>query len=550
MQVGTMLRVRWVVCGALVAMGLFTPVTAAGAQSHRDPSARSMTLVGGIYSGLEGSTELIELAGRQVPQLWVSEPGNESESWGCPPWELVDGQVYTLLSTTGGLSGEFESAGGEVLPDGSVISLYGHFDVYFCDWFTLKPELKIQYNETGDPQTVTGTVVNGTTERVSQTFVSYQTVGPTVTNQPFEVAATVSASSGVATGVVTFDSEVGSVLPGCAARPVVDNDGQATASCQTAIAVDDANPPCGKDCPPGDVAGYKDALARFEPASGSRLLPSMEHFEAKVGPAPTATALSVTRSLVEVGQAAGYTATVTPEYIGATIPAGTIEFSEGVRPVEGCASQPLVAVSERGVATATCTISYTSTGEHQITASYADEDPEYSKTAPYPGRRPGPNFLGSTTATPARVAVTEQPATWASTEKSTAIEPVAVESTVAPAVSGSSQGAETAGPLSDLISMLPIAPGDVRVAARSLRVLHGRTAVVLLRCSGELACTGKVTLSGRVHRHDGGRSLFGSAAFSIAPHSKDAVAIVLTGAGRAALTGRHKRHGATLTVTS
>ncbi len=535
-QVRTIPRVRGLLCGAVAATALLIPAaSAAGAAGTYEFELNGISAIAGFNYQPVVSDEPIDLAGHEI-HVSILQPGRRGIGLRCPPVELDDGLVYTLISSTGGLSGELQTASGEALGQGAVIPIrYFGFSGDECFSYFAKPELQLAYHESGEPQTLTATVVNGSTERLSQVGVSVSPE-PHVTNQPVTLTATVEAGSGAPLGTVTFLKEhaffeysyPGPVVPGCQSRPLTEIEGAYRAICHTSVAVTEFEPlpvfcaHCGRA-----------AYAEFEPATEADLGPSVASYtDAAAGKASTTTTVAVSPTTTVIGEPVVYTATVTPEYIGPVVPTGMVEFLDDGQPIGACSERPLSPALAAEVATATCRATYSTAGEHEITALYVGDG----------------NFLGATTLAAQTVNVQAVPA--ASTEKSTAIEPVAVVSTAAPAVSGSSQEADTAGPLSGLSPALPFASSEVRVVGRALRVLHGRTAVVLLRCSGELACTGKVTLSGRVHRSGDRRALFGSAVFSIAAGDEEAVTIPLTPFGRTAVSGPQSRRGATLTLTS
>jgi hypothetical protein len=85
-----------------------------------------------------------------------------------------------------------------------------------------------------------------------------------------------------------------------------------------------------------------------------------------VNQAATTTTTTITSSAnpSAVGQAVTYTATVRPVPDG-----GTVAFSDGGTPISGCGAQQV----DTSTGTATCQVTYTSTGAHSITAAYSGD---------------------------------------------------------------------------------------------------------------------------------------------------------------------------------
>lgn len=238
---------------------------------------------------------------------------------GSPCPTLNVGDVYTLVSTTGSLSGTFHG-----LSDGSTTQLP-------CGGGT-EPTLVINYTA----HSVTATLP-ATTTALSASPAS------AVTNQGVTLTARVSPST--ATGTLAFENG-GSALPGCSGVTVVSG----IASCQAAFSA---------AAPPGSLT------AVFTPAASSG-------YEASTSPPvtltvardTTATALTVSTATPTAGRGVTYRATVGSAHTGAAVPSGAVEFLDGGTAIGGCSSQPLSAGQ------ATCTLSYASPGSHSITATY------------------------------------------------------------------------------------------------------------------------------------------------------------------------------------
>jgi hypothetical protein len=282
------------------------------------------------------------------------EPGEES--W-CP--SLPPGQEYTLVSTTGALSGVFGNA-----PEGSEIP------IEFAKGCTqLSRTLRITYT----PHSVIATVL----PPESSTVLSVLPGSP-VTNQSAMLTASVSASSGTIAGTVEFQND-GVAIPGCSTQPVA----EATAVCWTELSA---------------AGSPKQLTAVFHPAAGVDLKESVSNTEAvTVGKGSTTTTLHTTT--LTGGESVTYTANVTPQITGASSPSGSVEFLDGGTPIASCASQALTGDS------ASCQVSYTSPGTHSVTAQYPG-DPNFTGSASAPqtvtatGTAPPTATSSTTTAEP------------------------------------------------------------------------------------------------------------------------------------------------------
>ncbi len=168
-----------------------------------------------------------------------------------------------------------------------------------------------------------------------------------VTDQPVTLVATVSSSTGVATGTVTF-AQGGVPIGGCGNVPV--SGSSPVATCQTAF---------------GAASSPEQLTAAFAPAAGSGIAASIGRASIAVAPASTATALKAPSSL-QTGASATYVATVTGAS-GPFQPSGNVAFRDGGATIGSCAGQPLVNGQ------ATCTISYHAAGSHSISAAYGGD---------------------------------------------------------------------------------------------------------------------------------------------------------------------------------
>jgi Invasin, domain 3/Bacterial Ig-like domain (group 3) len=181
-----------------------------------------------------------------------------------------------------------------------------------------------------------------------------------VTNQQVILVATVtSSSSGAApSGIVSFE-DAGAPIEGCT-DPIPalgQQPGQSvTETCETSFAASTS---------PEQLA------AVYTPGAGSSVAGSAGAATLEVGLDSTSIALDVSNPAVAVDGSATYTATVAPVDGGAVQPSGAVQFIDGGSTISSCASQPLRTVG--GAATATCTVPYSTTGEHSIVASYGGD---------------------------------------------------------------------------------------------------------------------------------------------------------------------------------
>ena len=211
----------------------------------------------------------------------------------------------------------------------------------------------------------TATVVAAPTPAASQPTTTSLLASPpaAVTNQGVTLIATVTSNSGSSTarwGTVTFN-DGGSAIHGCGNLPVTPSGQSATVACSASFA-----------------ASVARLTAVFTPTSGSVLEGSASPVDVlAVGPDTTTTVLDATAA-VSVGSSTTFTAAVAPPAarVGPVEPTGSVEFLDGGQPIASCTGQTLTAGQ------ATCTVSYSAAGAHQITARYVGDT----------------NFTGSTSA--------------------------------------------------------------------------------------------------------------------------------------------------------
>ncbi len=202
----------------------------------------------------------------------------------------------------------------------------------------------------------TAAVVAAPTPPASQPTTTALLASPAaaVTNQGLTLIATVTSVTSGSTalwGTVTFENG-GGAITGCASMPVTPSGQSATVACSKSFAASTAQ-----------------LTAVFTPTAGSVLKGSASPADSlAIGPDSTATSLEVPSS-ANVGSSATYTASVAPPAArpGPIEPTGSIEFLDGGQPIAACASQP---TSE---GQATCTVTFTGSGGHEISARYTGD---------------------------------------------------------------------------------------------------------------------------------------------------------------------------------
>ena len=174
-----------------------------------------------------------------------------------------------------------------------------------------------------------------------------------VTNQSVTLIATVTAgaSSTALWGNVSFENG-GAAIAGCTNLAVAPSGQSATVACSASFPASGAQ-----------------LSAVFTPATGSILKASSGAAGTlKVGRDSSSTSLTAPTS-VTVGDLTTYTATVTPPAgrPGPLEPTGSVQFLDAGQPIGSCAGQPLANGQ------ATCSVSYSSAGTHEISAQYSGD---------------------------------------------------------------------------------------------------------------------------------------------------------------------------------
>ncbi len=231
----------------------------------------------------------------------------------------------------------------------------------------------------------TATVVAAPTPAASQPTTTALLSSPTsaVTNQGVTLITTVTSSSSASTalwGTVTL-ADGGAAIHGCVNLPVTPSGQSATVACSTSFA-----------------ASAAQLTAVFTPTSGSVLKGSVSPVDGlAVGPDTTTTSLDATAS-VNVGSSTTFTASVAPPAarLGPVKPTGSVEFLDGGQPITSCTGQTLTAGQ------ATCTVTYSAAGAHQITARYVGDTNFTGSSSPAESVSAAPlptNILGTITST-------------------------------------------------------------------------------------------------------------------------------------------------------
>jgi hypothetical protein len=297
------------------------------------------------------------VAGVNYKTFTTDEPlnlDNQSESpvinialgWYCdltPP--LPTGQVYTVVSTTGGLTGEFPGT-----PNGTVVKglQVGHD----CE---REYRFRIEYHESGPVQTVTATVVEGRPTPVSNIVVTRSPPGPFLPNQPVTQRVIVETSSGRPEGTVDDP---------CGEQRVTTKGRSFGVICHTLYAAE----------PGGTCTFGPQSSVRFVPTSEA----AMAGWEKKTPWcaefAPPKITLRAAGTAPLPNKDVTYTAEVTPTYLGPIVPSGNVTLREvgHPNPLPSCEGLPLT--PEGGSGVATCHVSYATPGPHEIIVTYSGDE--------------------------------------------------------------------------------------------------------------------------------------------------------------------------------
>lgn len=175
-----------------------------------------------------------------------------------------------------------------------------------------------------------------------------------VTNEKVTLIATTTASASDArpSGTIAVENH-GQAISGCV-DPLTPVSQSVTVTCETVFSA---------------VASPAQLTAVFTPSPGSAVGGSNSPIASvAIGQDGTSTALGVSNPAISPGVGVTYTATVSPDQLGAVYPSGTVDFLDAGHPISGCLNRPLA--NEGSLLTATCTVSYETAGSHSITARY------------------------------------------------------------------------------------------------------------------------------------------------------------------------------------
>jgi len=365
-------------CG-LAVLGLLAGAPAGAGASYAFPFDELVVFIHGVGSvpGVDYdqivTDEPVDLDGITL----IAFPDGQALCTAVPA--LEDGTTYTLLSTTGGLSGRLSDGEG-TLEEGD---MYPTLLPFGRGCSSSLGGLEIHYHETGPVQTVTATVVGGSP--IPVTRISLES-DPWIieTNQLATFTATVFVSSGTAAGTVSFhDTFVDNDAIACPDQHVVATAGApATATCQTTDStLDDAS-----------RAGTGPSLtATFASDDPALVRGSDGHAWISVRSGTTTTQLTPAAGTVTAGTPLDLLATVTPTFQGLFAPSGTVTFRDGGAVLPGCESVPLP-----GDGDVHCNAMLEAPGTHALTAEYVAAGPAEPWALP--------DFLGSMSA-PAPVVV-------------------------------------------------------------------------------------------------------------------------------------------------
>ena len=196
-------------------------------------------------------------------------------------------------------------------------------------------------------------VTSGTPSVVGQTVTYTATVTPTSTN------------AALATGNIEFFNG-GAQITGCTAQ-ALSGTSTDTATCAVTYTSTTGSPHSITAQYLGNPATY------FAPSAVSTAITQ----NVNAG-ATSTTVVSTTGSPTIVGQAVTYTATVTATAPATGNPTGNVEFFDGGTAITGCTAKALTGT---GTDTVTCSVTYTATGSHTITAQYLGGAGTYNPSA-------------------------------------------------------------------------------------------------------------------------------------------------------------------------
>ena len=425
-----------------------------------DPSSRLTFVV--TNTGTDAGREYAQLTSSGLVNLEGAELVVEAED-SCKA--LQAGTTYNFVTSTGGIAGSFGDAGeGDEIP------------IAFPKGCSIEQTLEIHYQRSGGTQTVTGTVIPGNT---STTRLEVSPAAPT-TNETVTLQAIVSSNGGESPfGTVQFVVG-GTPIAACDDELVIATTSGYAATCRTSFAA---------------ARSPHQISAVFTPEPSINVRGSSATQELTVGQAPTTTILQ-SASGAFVNQSVTYTATISAPVAGPTMPSETVQFRDGTTPIPSCAAVPIQGGASPAIVT--CNVTYSSQGEHSVTASYSGDT----------------NFEGSTSAAQTLVVKPN---------------PEALNLLL-----GSPEEQEPE-------------PGEAKLQNTNILINVHFVAETKLACHGSAGCKGKVSLWVREsaktkHGKRGFRSVeIGSGVFAIAAGKTAGIDIHLNMAGHIFLESHHGR---------
>jgi hypothetical protein len=286
-------------------------------------------------SGTTAGTSYAQLSASGNVALAGTLNLSNGQADGCTSYTL--GQSDTLITTTGALTGTFANA-----PQGAVVNFPG-------------------LTASGQSCPPVYARINYTSNAVTATFVNTTTAlsvppSPATTNQPVTLTATVTPlNGGTPAGTVSFTND-GATISGCSAQPVSTTGSTYTATCETTFAATQGSASLSATFTPSDSTSFSGS------SSSTESLP--------VDRGSSTTELSTSSATPKTGQSITYTASVAAGTSGPAAPGGRVEFRDGGAPITGCGGTSGEVVSARQ---ATCTTSYTSAGQHSVSATYTGD---------------------------------------------------------------------------------------------------------------------------------------------------------------------------------
>jgi type II secretory pathway pseudopilin PulG len=237
--------------------------------------------------------------------------------------------------------------------------------------------------------TSTSATLSETTNQSNTAAAVTSLVNPAVTEQTVTYTGTVTATSpgtGNPTGNVEF-FDGGTAIAACGGTSGEPLSGTAP---DTATCIDIYGAA-------GSYAITAQYLGNTDTYNASALSASMTQV---VGLAATTASVASNQNPSVVFEQVTYTATVTAVSPSTGIPTGTVEFFDGGTPIAACAAQAVTFTSSD---TATCQITYSSTGSHSITVENLGNAGTYAASAVSPSITqvvdPSSSYTGSSTGT-------------------------------------------------------------------------------------------------------------------------------------------------------